>query len=252
MILKFIAPIILFIIAILQYVFADQINNRRWLKLTLIGLLLISLIIGLFIIKIDDSNSQVISAQQKNNIDSLRLEISIGMKNRSLKEEELNKKIDELNSKLEPFVKVALSKYPAYELQSALTKLALEIENTKKLASPPTLVPRAKEINREEDGITLLLQFQSTKNQSLEKIIFYAEVEDGSTSKIIDFWPSLKGGAFSSGSNTKKIETNGKRGRLVYSLIGAGNPTFELKVSKATTVKITGNYMTEPFIVRIE
>ena len=50
----------------------------------------------------------------------------------------------------------------------------------------------------------------------------------------------------------KKIETNGKVARLTYSLIGAGNPTFEIKVSKATIVRITGNYLSEPFIIKIE
>lgn len=266
MILNIIAPIVIFTIALVQSVFSDQINEKRWLKFTLIGLLLSSLIIGLFIIIIDDNNSKELSRQQENNIDSLRIENSLlsikldslhttidqGMQDRSNYEIEMNKKVNELNNKLEPFVNIALSKYPAYDLQSALSKLAKDIADTKRLAEPPSLVLSGKEINKDEKGITLLLQFKPTKNESLGMIEFQAEIETNNSSKILDFWPSLKGGSFSSGAESKKISSNGKTARLIYSIIGAGNPTFELKVSKPTNVRITGNYLPEPITLRIE
>lgn len=266
MIIKFIAPIILFVIAILQGIFADRINKNKWLKITLIILLLCSLIVSLVVMRIDESNSNKISTQQKGSIDSLRIEnatliskldslykaLNEGMKNRSLQEIQMSQKVNELNSKLEPFVKIALTKYPAYDLQSALNKLAQDIEETKRLAEPPILVPSGKEITKDSSGITLLLQFRPNKNQSLGQIIFYGEIENNNSSKILEFWPSEKGGAFSFGPDSKKIETNGKTCRLIYSLIGAGNPTIEIKVSKATNIRITGNYLSEPFNVRIE
>lgn len=265
MILKFIAPILLFLIGIIQGIFPAKINEKKWLKVTLIGLLLVSLIYGIFNIKINDDNAAKISREQKNDIDSLKIQnsllsskldglhkaISLNMKDRSIQENEMNKKVNELNEKLEPFVKIALTKYPAYDLQSALNKLAKDIESTKKLAAPPILVPSGEKVSRGNKGITLLLQFKSTKNQSLGLIKFYANIIN-STAKILDFWPSLKGGAFSSGPDSKKISSDGKTARLIYSLIGAGNPTFKLTVSKATYVKITGNYLHKPVILRIE
>lgn len=255
MILKFVAPIVLFIIAILQGIFSAQINEKRWLKFTLVGLLLTSLIIGFFILIIDDNNSKEISRQQKNNIDSLRIENSLlNNKLDSLHKmiNPMNQKVSELNEKLEPFVKIALNKYPTYDVQFALNKLTQDIENTKRLAEPPTLILSGKEISRDSKGITLLLQFESSKNQTLGLIEFSVEIDNNSTSKILEFWPSTKGGAFSSGKDSKKISPDGKTARLIYSLIGAGNPTFELKVSKAAFVRITGNYLSKPVIIKIE
>ncbi|PKQ64776.1 hypothetical protein BZG01_13940 [Labilibaculum manganireducens] len=266
MILKLLAPIILFAIAILQGLFAEKINKIKWLKITLICLLLGSLTVGLIIISLDEKNANNFSKQQKDNIDSLRIEnaqlknnldslhraLTKGMDDRSLQEIELNKKVSELNIKLEPFVKLALTKYPAYDLQSALNKIAQDIENAKKLAEPPILIPNAQEISRDKTGLNMLLQFKLSKNQSLGQIIFYAEIEDGSTAKIVEFWPSTKGGAFNSGPDSKMIAPDGKSSRLIYSLIGAGNPTFDLKVTKAVTVRITSNYLPEPFITKIE
>ena len=266
MIIKFIALIILFVIAILQGIFTDHINKNKWLKISLIILLLSSLIVGLVVMRIDESNSNKISEQQKGSIDSLRIEnatliskldslykaLNEGMKNRSLQEIQMSQKVNELNSKLEPFVKIALTKYPAYDIQSALNSLANDIENTKRLAEPPKLIPSAKEITKNDGGLTLLLQFKSNKNEPLGMITFYADIENNNSSKILEFHPSVKGGAFSSGPDSEKIEPNGKSGRLIYSLIGVGNPTFEIKVSKATNIKITSNYLTEPFIIKIE
>ncbi len=51
MILKYLALIVIFLIAILQGIFADKINEKKWSKGTLIGLLIASLFIGLFILK---------------------------------------------------------------------------------------------------------------------------------------------------------------------------------------------------------
>ena len=81
-------------------------------------------------------------------------------------------------------------------------------------------------------------------------IEFHAEIEKNDSSKILDFWP--KGGAFSSGKDSKKISSNGKTARLIYSIIGAGKPTFEFKVSKPTNVRFTGNYLPKPIVLRIE
>ena len=266
MILKILAPIVIFIIALIQSIYADQINEKKWLKFSLIGLLLASLIIGLIILVTDDNSSKEFSRQQKNNIDSLRIENSLlsnkldslhktinqGMRDRSEQEIQMTNKVNELNNKLEPFVNLALTKYPAYDLQTALNKLALDIESAKQLAQPPTLVATGKEIKKVSDGITLLLQFSPSKNESLGIIEFYADIEANNTSKILDFSPSLIGGAFSSGKDSKKISSDRKSARLIYSLIGSGKPTFELKVSKPTIVKITGNYLPNPIALEIK
>jgi hypothetical protein len=266
MFLKILAPLVVLIIALIQSIYSDQINNKKWLKTTLVGLLLFSFIIGLFILNIDDNDSKKLSQKQKNNIDSLRIENSFlsikldslhstieqGIQNRSKQEIEMLKKVNELNNKLEPFVNIALRKYPTIDKNSALNKLAQDVAITKKLAEPPSLILSGKEINKDKNSTSIILQFKPSKNETLGLIEFHAEIEKNSSSKILDFWPDTKGGAFSSGKDSKKISSNGKTARLIYSLIGAGNPAFELKVSKSTVVKISGNYLLKPITLKIE
>ena len=163
MLLKFLAPIMLFVIAIIQGLYSQKLNEKKKLKVIFIFLLIILLITSIFVIQIDDNNSKKDFEVQKQNINSLRIknlsltskidslhsELKIGMKRRNLQNIELKEKVQELNTKLEPFIKVALTKYPAQNLQYSLNQLAKDIENTKKLAEPPVLVPIAKEISSE-------------------------------------------------------------------------------------------------------
>ncbi|WP_428741126.1 hypothetical protein [Tenacibaculum sp.] len=149
MFLKILAPLVVLIIALIQSIYSDQIDKKKSLKYTVNGLLIFSFIIGLFILNKDDNDSKELSLKQKNNIDSLRIENSLlsikldslhstienGIQNRGKQEIEMLKKINELNEKLEPFVSIALRKYPTKDKNSALNKLAQDIAITKKLAN---------------------------------------------------------------------------------------------------------------------
>jgi hypothetical protein len=267
MFLKILAPLVVLLIALIQSIYSDQIDKKKSLKYTINGLLIFSFIIGLFILNKDNNDSNELAKKQKNNIDSLRIENSLlsikldslhstienGIQNRGKQEIEMLKKINELNNKLEPFISIALRKYPTKDKNSALNKLAKDIAITKKLAEPPSLILSGREIQKDnDDSKSLILQFTPSKNETLGLIEFYAEIENNSSSKILDFWPDTKGGTFSSGKDSKKINPDGKTARLIYSLIGAGRPTFKLKVSKSTNVKISGNYLTKPLTLRIE
>lgn len=59
-------------------------------------------------------------------------------------------------------------------------------------------------------------------------------------------------GSFNSGKDSKKIYESGKKARLIYSLLSAGYPKIELKVSSKTQILIKGNHDLEPFKLDIK
>ncbi|MDO8733972.1 MAG: hypothetical protein Q7K21_02290 [Elusimicrobiota bacterium] len=123
-----------------------------------------------------------------------------------------------------------------------INKKLLEIE---KYTAPNTLSLYNNLITKIKSGYSLLLQFKSSKNEPLGQLVFVASIPKNSNARILDFWPSNKSGvfAFESGIDSKQIAEDGKTARLIYSLISAGNPEIELKVSEITQVIITGNYI---------
>ena len=180
--------------------------------------------------------------------------------------------VQRIETLLAPFRTIALERYTGPE-NEALKKLASqiqilqdldtqktlkiealqkEIDKTSEQARPPelSLVSHDTAINGDERVVTL--RFSPSKNQPLGILRFVAELSVGSTARITDFWPTLDGGAFQSGGDSKKITEDGKAARLIYQLMGAGNPTMQLKLSAPSTVQISGEYILEPIIFEVK
>ncbi len=134
------------------------------------------------------------------------------------------------------------------DAKAEILEIKKQVKEAAALASPPTLLLTSRNIEEDASKYKLTLQFTPSKNEPLGTIIFVIYVENDSNAKILDIWPSLKGGAFSSGDDSKKIDPNGKRGQLIYSLISAGRPTIDLTLSQKATIKIEGNYIASPII----
>jgi len=115
---------------------------------------------------------------------------------------------------------------------------------------PPTLSLSGRKIRKLESGYKITLQFTPSKNEPLGIIIFQASIYDDSDVQIVDFWPS--GGAFSSGKDSKKIASDGKKARLAYSLLSVGRPKFDLTVSGKARIRIEGNYLENAIIFSLE
>ena len=147
----------------------------------------------------------------------------------------------------------------AQALETQLTEQQKQLEETQsavgqvaKLAESPTLTLSGRDILQTESGYTATLQFTPSKNEPLGTLRFLVSVIGSSSVAITDFWPSLKGGAFSTGGDSKKISSDGRKAELTYSLISAGMPTVDLKVTEACELKIESNYFTDPITLKIE
>ena len=147
----------------------------------------------------------------------------------------------------------------AQALETQLTEQEKQLEETQsavgqvaKLAESPTLTLTGRDILQTDSGYTATLQFTSSKNVPLGQITFIASLIRSPSVTITDFWPSLKGGAFQPGDQSKKINPDGRQATLHYSLFTFGKPTVDLKVTAACELKIESNYLTDPITIRIE
>jgi len=124
-----------------------------------------------------------------------------------------------------------------------------QIEDARNLASPPTLELTDIQNNIVENGHKITLQFTPSKNEPLGSIVFDVTIVADSETRVLDFWPSIEGGAFSSGPSSKKIQDDGRQARLQYSLVSVGRPTFDLTLSGEARIKVEGNYLKKAIIL---
>lgn len=161
--------------------------------------------------------------------------------------------IEEIRGRIEKML--AESQTGQQEIEKAKTEILSikkQLLETIALASPPVLQLTRKETQPLDTGYKITLQFTPSKNEPLGFITFTATVDHDSDTRILDFWPSLTGGAFSSGKDSKRIQEDGKKASLSYSLISVGRPTFDLTVSGKGQIKIEGNYLKEAFSLNAE
>lgn len=192
---------------------------------------------------------------------------------------ELNRKLTDktadvqrLETQLAPFKTIALERYTGPE-NEALAKLATQIQMLQELDNQKTLQIEAlqKELDKTSEearppALSLLshdtvtngtarivtLRFEPSKNQPLGALQFIAELPNGSNEKITSFLPTLDGGVYATGDNPAMITDDGKVARLSYSLIAVGYPTMELKLSGASVVRVSGEYIAKPIIFEVK
>jgi len=180
--------------------------------------------------------------------------------------------IQRLETLLAPFRTIALEKYTGSE-NEALAKLAsqinllqsLDAEKTRKIetlqaeldktseqARPPTLSLISHDTLTNGDTRVVTLRFEPSKNQPLGQLRFAVDLPVGTSARITDLWPTLAGGAYQSGDGSKIISPEGTSALLRYSLMGAGYPTMELKMSGPSQVRIRGEFIPEPIFLDIK
>ncbi|MDP8246522.1 MAG: hypothetical protein P9M00_00120 [Candidatus Tritonobacter lacicola] len=119
------------------------------------------------------------------------------------------------------------------------------------MAEPSKLSLLRENVIKTEEGYTVSLKFKPSKNRNLGAIVFTAKVINGFNIRIVDFWPTIEGGAFSSGPKSKEISEDGKNAKLTYQLLGVGAPTVELKISDRGNIIIQGNHLSEPVNLKV-
>lgn len=151
---------------------------------------------------------------------------------------------------------VAKESAEAKELLNQLTeqnKIAEQkIEAINKLAAPPTLSIQTVDLTKPDGTFQAVITFISSKNMPLGALQFVAAIKEDSGAKILEFWPTLDGGAYQSGDDSKQIEKDGKKATLIYQLMGAGKPSVKLVTSQPTKVIIAGNYIKDSYQIELK
>ena len=93
--------------------------------------------------------------------------------------------------------------------------LQSELAKTTQLAMPPTLDLTNKTTNNiSNGGFKVTLQFTPSNNVPLGIIVFEVTIIDDGDVRILNLWPSIEGGPFSTGPDSKKIREDRKQGHL--------------------------------------
>lgn len=258
LILKLLAPIIVFAIALLKEFWPEKIkSNDRWKQVFLV-VMAVGALVSIVVIIHDDSKTNKEKFEQQARYQDLQVKfdnIITLSKNQDVRSDErgkfLQERIMELSTKLEPFIKLAVAKYPQQNVDEGLELLRKEIAETKEMAKPNSISLSGSKTEVVDGGYKVLLQFKPSKNIPLGLLEFSAILPKSSHAKITQLWPTLDGGAFQSG-NSPDISSDGKSAKVAYSLIGAGLPTIELRVTAPTRVTINGNNGLVPFSFEIK
>ncbi len=123
-----------------------------------------------------------------------------------------------------------------------IDSLEKELKEIKTNTAPNTIQLYSQSKTNIASGISWILSFEPLKNEPLGQIEFDIFLPIETKAQITDFWPNAAAGPFIAGDKSKTIAPDGKSARLIYSLMGAGYPTIEIKLSQDSPIKIKGNY----------
>jgi len=136
-----------------------------------------------------------------------------------------------------------------HEAKAEILAIKKRLKGTIAPASRPTLKLTSQDTQTVHSNYCVTLQFTPSNNTPLESLEFTATVLDDSDARILNFWPSLKGGAFGSNKDSKRISRDGKRAHLSYAPLSLGKPIVDLTLSEKARIRIEGNCLKDPVVV---
>jgi hypothetical protein len=136
------------------------------------------------------------------------------------------------------------------QLESGNTALKNQLAETARLAEPTKLEFALTKPFATPRGVGALVYFKASKNEALGRLTFVVNLLDGSPEKILHIFPSLEGGAFTTGDKSEEIAPDGKSARVTYTPMDVV-AVIELTISAPSRVRIQGNKLKEPCIVTI-
>ncbi len=225
---------------ILDHVWSDKRTKlHKRIKILLLILMLVLLIGSASLRIVEDSSSQqlmekVSSLQIKN--DSLMASVREKDKTAHKDMIALQGKITDLESKLEPFIEIAISKYPNLGVDIALNQLSREIAEAKEMAKPNTLSYSTITINKKEKGYVAFILFKPAKDEPIGHLEFTAALPLNTKARILEFSQSCM-----AVDVRRSISVDGKSAKLTYSPMGGADPAIQIIVSDTTHVRIVGN-----------
>lgn len=156
-------------------------------------------------------------------------------------------RIDTLGSKLDPFIKIAASKYPNLSVERALEKLKRDIAETKEMARPNTLSYSGINVNKTKEGYFVQIRFKPRKEELIGQLIFVASLPINSKARILDFFPSG-----SSAEVQNLFFADGKIAKLTYTPMGGGNPSVNIILSDTAQITFEGNKGLDSKIIHVK
>lgn len=136
--------------------------------------------------------------------------------------------------------------------EDKLKRIEQKTLETAQLAEPVELKFNTAIRNKEMKDLCATVFFNASKNESLGKLEFDVEIIGTSAERIIKLWPSLKAGAFQCGDESFQTYNGGKNGKLIYIPLGVETAAFDINLSGASIVRITGNRLSEPVDLEIK
>lgn len=185
----------------------------------------------------------------------------LGQNNQELQGQVVEKtaEIQRLETLLTPFRTIALEKYTGDE-KEALRKLAYfiielqerdaeqtrrigelqeEVNQTKKMYGPPTLIPLGKQIKKIESGYEAIVQFKPSNNSRVDGYTFKARVVGGDID-IQSFGGSVEHHVMVGGPG--KISEDKKSAEVHFNPL-SGDPTIKILISGEGIIELSGSHI---------
>jgi hypothetical protein len=166
----------------------------------------------------------------------------------------LQKQLYELSAQISPFIKIATSKYPNLDANSALEKFRQELadvkEITNELAKPMMLEYVSDKLEKNGNEYTLSIKYKRNKNQPLGTVDFSVFGDTISNGKILSIETGGNIGAKMNGSESSS--ENGKWANISFTASAEVDPTFIIKIMGACWIKVVCNKVSKPKEFRIK
>ncbi|HEX9736521.1 MAG TPA: hypothetical protein VGG06_31535 [Thermoanaerobaculia bacterium] len=152
----------------------------------------------------------------------------------------------ELNSKLEPFIEAAISRYPDLSVGDALEQLSRQLEEVRAMASHPLLSYYESRVFPDPEGPILRVYFKRSKEGPLGKLEFRIDIVPGSSGRIRDVGPYPMGLSVLS-----SLAIDGMTATIEFSVPGGDDPAVNIKLSGPAVIRVEGNYGLEPLVLEV-
>ena len=162
------------------------------------------------------------------------------------REERHAAELAKLNTKLEPFIRLAVARYPGINVDEALGKLQSQIAEVRKLASPPVLSYASHRVQASAGGPVLIVKFKRSKDAALGRIELRVSLPSGAVARITRLSP-----AGSTMSVQTAISADGMAGSVSYSSPPGDDPGIIIGLSAPTRVQLAGNQGLQPFAIDV-
>jgi hypothetical protein len=116
-------------------------------------------------------------------------------------------------------------------------------------AKPVILDFHSLEVSKDEGVVVTKIQFFPSKNENPGAMVFLVQLPTESNNEIVKIWPTLDGGGFSTGKDSFKASEDKKAARLAYQLMVVGRPTFEIRTTDFSKMKISGSHLEKALLI---